>query len=148
MGPNFFTRKFCLPIKIRSYIMHFMCLLIKNLWKVEKTGFSLVHREMHWKWGKMTLFPNFSPIFAKQIYKMHETWSDLYVETKILRKNFWSHGTPLGSLGSGSWADLHLGFCGLQILVVGGLYNYPELVACETQAENPKPVQARCGKSR
>ena len=61
-----------------------------------------------------------------------------------MSKKIWSHGTPLGSLGSRSRVDLHLGFCQQQIFVVRGLHNCPELVAFVTQAENPKSVGAWC----
>ena len=64
--------------------------------------------------------------------------------TKILTKNFWSHGTPLGSLGSGSQVDVHLGFSNFQILVIWGPYDSPVPLAVETQAKNPKTAGAWC----
>ena len=63
---------------------------------------------------------------------------------KFLTKKFWSLGTPLGYLGAGSPADLGLGACRFQILVIWGLNDYPALVACQGQAKNPKTAGARC----
>ena len=57
---------------------------------------------------------------------------------KILSQKFWSHGTSLGSLGPLSQGDVHLGFSRPQFLVIWGPYNYPGIVACLVQAENPK----------
>ena len=110
-------------------------------WKIM---FFLSKKENVKKVRKITWYFKFSPIFAKQIYKMHYIWCDSYCKTKILRKFFWSHGTPLGSLGSRSQEALHLGFLKLQILVIWGLYDYPALVAFETQAENPKTMTGWC----
>ena len=53
-------------------------------------------------------------------------------------QKFWSHGTPLGSLGPLSQQDTILGAGQLQILVIWGPYRHPTVVAFETQAENPK----------
>ena len=68
---------------------------------------------------------------------------------KFLTKKFWSHGTPLGYLGAGSQADLSLGPCRFQILIIWGPYDFPVLVALQAQAENLKPIRSRCeNKSR
>ena len=64
---------------------------------------------------------------------------------KILDQNFWSHGTPLGSLGPLSQQDTILGAGQLQILVIWGPYRPPVVVALETHAENLKKVGAWCG---
>ena len=64
--------------------------------------------------------------------------------TEFLTKKFWSQGTPLGYLGSGSQEALGLRFYRFQILVIWGPYDYPALVACQGQAENPKTAGARC----
>ena len=63
---------------------------------------------------------------------------------KILAKIFWSHGTPLGSSGSRSQADVHLGFSNFQILVIWGPYDPPVLVACTRHAKSPKTAGAWC----
>ena len=63
---------------------------------------------------------------------------------KILDQNFWSHGTPLGSLGPLSQQDTILGAGQLQILVIWGPYRPPIVVALETQAENPKTAGQQC----
>ena len=63
---------------------------------------------------------------------------------KILCTKFWSHGTPLGSLGALSQQDTILGAGQLQILVIWGPYRPPVVVALETHAENLKTVGAWC----
>ena len=63
---------------------------------------------------------------------------------KFLSKIFWSHGTPLGSLGPLSQQDTILGAGQLQILVIWGPYRPPIVVALETQAENPKTAGQQC----
>ena len=75
---------------------------------------------------------------------MYKITSALYIDTKILNKNFWSHGTPLGYLGSVSQEALNLGFCRFQILVIWGPYGFSVLVALQIQAKNPKPIGACC----
>ena len=54
---------------------------------------------------------------------------------KILTQKFWSQGTPLGSLGPGSQADLGLGPCHFQILVIWGPIDPPEMVAFQSHAK-------------
>ena len=66
---------------------------------------------------------------------------------KFLDQNFWSHGTPLGSLGALSQQDTILGAGQLQILVIWGPYRPPVVVALETHAENLKTVGAWCESS-
>ena len=56
---------------------------------------------------------------------------------KFLSQKFWSHGTPLGSLGPLSQGDVHLWFGRPQFLVILGPYSHPDIVACQGQAENP-----------
>ena len=63
---------------------------------------------------------------------------------KFLRQKFWSHGTPLGSLGPGSFEDLGPGFGQCQIPLIWGPYEYPVLVACHVQAEKLKSIPSRC----
>ena len=63
---------------------------------------------------------------------------------KFLSQTFWSHGTSLGSLGLLSQGDVHTGFSRPQFLVIWGPYNYPGIVACHEQAENPNSVPSRC----
>ena len=63
---------------------------------------------------------------------------------KILSQKFWSLGTPLGSLGPGSQADLHQRACQSQILFIWGPCKAPVLVALLGQAENPKTAGAWC----
>ena len=75
---------------------------------------------------------------------MHKITSEFYDMRKILTKFFWSHGTPLGYLGAESQADLGLGACRFQILVIWGPYDFPVLVAPHEQAKNLKTAGARC----
>ena len=63
---------------------------------------------------------------------------------KILDQKFWSHGTPLGSLGPLSFEDLGPGFDQCQIPLIWGPYEYPVLVACHVQAKKLKSVASRC----
>ena len=56
---------------------------------------------------------------------------------KILDQKYWSHGTPLGSLGPLSREAAILGAVRLQILVICGPYEPPELVPFYVQPENP-----------
>ena len=63
---------------------------------------------------------------------------------KFLRPKFWSLGTHLGSLGPGSQADLGLGPCRLQFLVIWGPYEWLALTACQGTAENPNLTAAWC----
>ena len=63
---------------------------------------------------------------------------------KILDQKFWSHGTPLGSLGPLSQQDTILGAGQLQILVMWGPCEPPVVAALKTQAENPKTAEQQC----
>ena len=63
---------------------------------------------------------------------------------KILRQKFWSLGTPLGSLGSGSQGDVRPRACKCQIQVIWGPCDPSVLVALQGQAENPKTAGAWC----
>ena len=65
---------------------------------------------------------------------------------KFLDQKFWSHGTPLGSLGPLSQQDTILGAGQLQILVIWGPCEPPVVVALKTQAENPKTAGQHCEK--
>ena len=64
---------------------------------------------------------------------------------KILDQKFWSHGTPLGSLGPLSQQDTILGAGQLQILVILGPCEPIIVVAPETHVENPKTAGLQCG---
>ena len=57
---------------------------------------------------------------------------------------FWSHGTPLGSLGPLSQQDTILGAGQLQILVMWGPCEPPVVAALKTQVENPKTAGQQC----
>ena len=61
-----------------------------------------------------------------------------------MNQNFWSHGTPIGSLGPLSGEDPILGFDQHRIPVIWGPYEPPVVVALETFAENPKMAGSRC----
>ena len=63
---------------------------------------------------------------------------------KILDQKFWSHGTPLGSLGPLSFQAMGPGACQCQILVIWGPCEPPMLVAPQAQAENLKTAGSRC----
>ena len=63
---------------------------------------------------------------------------------KILDQKFWSHGTPLGSLGPLSWEAVILGAVRLQILVIWGPYEPPEIVPLNVQPENPNTTAYWC----
>ena len=63
---------------------------------------------------------------------------------KFLDQKFWSHGTPLGSLGPLTQQDTILGAGQLQILVIWGPCEPIIVVAPETHAENPKTAGLQC----
>ena len=63
---------------------------------------------------------------------------------KFLRQKFWSHGTPLGSLGPLSFEALGPGFDQCQILLIWGPYEYLDLVALQVQAEILKTIRSWC----
>ena len=66
---------------------------------------------------------------------------------KLLDQKFWSHGTPLGSLGPLSLQDTILRAGQLQILVIWGPYEPSQptvIVAPETHAENPITAGLHC----
>ena len=63
---------------------------------------------------------------------------------KFLDQKFWSHGTPLGSLGPLTQQDTILGAGQLQILVIWGPCEPIIVVAPETHAENPKSAGLQC----
>ena len=78
---------------------------------------------------------------------MHKTHKIRSVDDnmrKILDQKFWSHGTPLESLGPLSQQDTILGAGQLQILVIWGPYEPTVIVAPETHAENPKTAGLQC----
>ena len=85
---------------------------------------------------------------AQPIHKTHKIGSLEDDMRKILDQNFWSHGTPLGSLGPLSQQDTILGAGQLQILVIWGPYRPPIVVALETQAENLKTAGLQCDTKR
>ena len=64
---------------------------------------------------------------------------------KIFDQKFWSHGTPLGSLRPLSWEAVILGAVRLQIPVIWGPYEPPELVPLNVQPENPNTTASWCG---
>ena len=59
MGPKIFFQKNSHMIKIRSYIMHFVDICGENWQNNEKTGFSLVDKEILKSKKKRPVFPNF-----------------------------------------------------------------------------------------
>ena len=63
---------------------------------------------------------------------------------KNLDQKFWSHGTPLWSLGPLSQQDTILGAGQLQILVIWVPYRPSAVVALETHAEILKTAGAWC----
>ena len=67
--------------------------------------------------------------------KVHKITSYFYDKRKILNQKFWSHGTPLGSMGPGSQKAPNEIFSKSQILVIWGPYNCPDIVAYETHAK-------------
>ena len=69
--------------------------------------------------------------------KVHKITSYFYDTRKFLRQKFWSHGTPLGSMGPGSQQDPDEISSKSQILVIWGPYNCPDIVACLEQAKKP-----------
>ena len=64
---------------------------------------------------------------------------------KFLDQKFWSHGTPLGSLGPLSFQAMGPGACQCQILVIWGPCEHPVLVAPQAQAKYLKTAGSRCG---
>ena len=83
-------------------------------------------------------FNDFELFLQNKIHKTHKITSFEDDMRKFLSQKFWSHGTSLGSLGPLSQGDVHPGFSRPQFLVIWGPYNYPGIVACLVQAENPK----------
>ena len=75
---------------------------------------------------------------------MYKITSDYYDLRKILTKNFWSHGTPLGYLGPESQEALGLGACRFQIQVIWGQNESPVLMAFQGQAKNPSGWSLVC----
>ena len=59
-------------------------------------------------------------------------------------KKFWSQGTLLGSMGSGSQKALTQGACQDQIPLTWSPWGPPELVAAQAQAKTLKTVGAWC----
>ena len=64
---------------------------------------------------------------------------------KFLDPNFWSQGTPLGSLGPLSQKAPDQRFSKHDFLLIWDPHDFPKLVAEETQAEKLKTTGARCG---
>ena len=124
--------------------MGFEDLFCKNCWKMAETCNFYQYSYLMGNLSKIACFGHFSAFFAKQIPKTHKITSYFYHMRKFLTKNFLSQGTPLGSLGSLSQQDMHLGPCGFQFLVIWGLSNYPGVVACTRHSKNLKTVGARC----
>ena len=56
----------------------------------------------------MAMNSRISAFFAKQTAKIHKITTFEDDMRKFLRQKFWSHGTPLGSLGPLSQGDVHL----------------------------------------
>ena len=75
---------------------------------------------------------------------MHKITSNLYDLRKILTKNFWSQGTLLGSPGPGSQADVGLGFCRFQFLVIWGPHEGPAPLVSQGTPKNLKVTGAWC----
>ena len=75
---------------------------------------------------------------------MHKITTSEDDVSKFLGQKFWSHGTPLGSLGPLSQQDTILGAGQLQILVIWGPCEPTVVVAPETHAENPKTAGLQC----
>ena len=67
---------------------------------------------------------------------------------KFLDGKFWSHGTPLGSMGPLSQKALDKIFSNYQILVIWGPYGPNIPLVYETHAENLKPSSImKCSRS-
>ena len=92
----------------------------------------------------MSTFSHFSAFFAKQSHKMDKIWSLVDEMRKFLGQKFWSHGTPLGSLGSLSQGDVSLWFDWHYFLVIRGPCDHPVIVALHAQAEILKTAGAWC----
>ena len=61
---------------------------------------------------------------------------------KFLSQKFWSHGTPLGSLGPLSFEALGPGASQCQILFILGPYECLDLVALQVQAKILKRIRS------
>ena len=94
---------------------------------------------------KKALYSWFSAFFAKQTAKMHKTTSLKDDMRKILRPKFWSQGTPLGSMGPLSLKDPDQRFSKHDFLLIWDPYDFPKLVAWETQVKKLKTTAAQCG---
>ena len=75
---------------------------------------------------------------------MHKITSNFYDLRKILTKKFWSQGTLLGSPGPGSQADVGLGFCRFQFLVIWGPHEGPAPLVSQGTPKNLKVAGAWC----
>ena len=60
---------------------------------------------------------------------------------KFLNQNFWSHGTPIGSLGPLYQKALILGFDQHQIPVIWGPYDPSEVTPLQTQEKFQKQLE-------
>ena len=76
--------------------------------------------------------------------KVHKITSYFCDMRKFLSPKFWSLGTPLGSLGPGSQADLDQRACRPQILFIWGPCKALVLVALLGQAKILKTAGAWC----
>ena len=90
-------------------------------------------------------FSNISPLFPKQITNMHKITSLEDDMRKFLDQKILSHGTSLGYLGSKSQADVGLGACRLQFLVIWGPSELPVPMKFHANAKNLKTVGSWCG---
>ena len=79
---------------------------------------------------------------------MDKIWSLEDEMRKFLGQNFWSHGTPLGSLGPLSQGDMILWFDWRYFLVIWGPCDHPVIAALHAQAEILKTAGAWCDSKR
>ena len=121
-----------------------MGLFCKKCWNLRKRGHFQPNSFLMQQRLKFSPFSHFSAFFAKQSHKMDKIWSLEDEMRKFFGQKFWSHGTPLGSLGSLSQGDVSLWFDWHYFLVIWGPCDHPVIVALHAQAEILKTAGAWC----
>ena len=143
MGPKIWSQKFSHIILKWCYFMHYS-LFCKKHWNSWIQGHFPYILPYIRKCLKMAMNSWISAFFAKQTAKMHKITSFEGYMRKFLRPKIWSQGTPLGSLGPLSQKAPDQRFPKLDFLLIWDPYDFPKLVAWETQAEKLKMAGARC----
>ena len=143
-GTKIFWSKFFLPYNNYIIFYAFCWLVVQKMAKTANNRSFTSNLLLQPKSARITWFFQFLHFFAKPIHKMHEISSYYFDVCKILTENFWSHGTLLGYPGSGYQADLGLGACPLQILIIWGPYESLVPLELQGQAKKLKRIPPWC----